>query len=271
MAYVLGVIYTDGNLRANNLRSGNQKETIGVSRFTVYQKEPELLCKILALMGSNAKLLRSKQPLYYFHINDEGIYDDLLKLGLTPRKSLTLEFPPVPDFCLRDFIRGCWDGDGSVYFEKAGAGQASFVSGSLKFIEGMIVHLKKLGLPSRTIYFNKIRKAYYFRYSGNDQCAKLFHVFYDDVPESGYLTRKFDRFKQIAVNVEGVDVIEGQLPLAFCGTLTRSRLANMLGISSAQITAIMASPLIRIEVQKLAYGPDEITTEKIKRLIDRII
>ena len=92
-------------------------------------------------------------------------------------------------------------------------------------------------------------------------------MFYDDVPESGYLTRKFDRFKQIALNVEGVDVLEGQLPLAFCGTLTRSRLANMLGISPAQITAIMASPLIRIEVEKLAYGPDEITTEKIRRLI----
>jgi hypothetical protein len=44
---------------------------------------------------------------------------DLIKLGCTPEKSLTLEFPnntTLPDEYLRDFIRGYFDGDGGVSY-----------------------------------------------------------------------------------------------------------------------------------------------------------
>ena len=121
MAYVLGVIFTDGNLMP--LRKRNANYNSRSSRFSVSQKEPELLEKLLALMECDAKLYRGKQvvtgnPIYQFHINDEGIYDDLLALGLTPKKSLTMQFPEVPSSYVRHFIRGCWDGDGSVFFER---------------------------------------------------------------------------------------------------------------------------------------------------------
>ena len=58
--------------------------------------------KFLALMDCDAKLYRSKQrltgnPIDQFHVNDKEIDDDLLNLGLTPRKSLTMQFPDVPD------------------------------------------------------------------------------------------------------------------------------------------------------------------------------
>ena len=77
MAYVLGVIFTDGNLIPGSKRDSTYKSS--ASRFSVSQKEPELLSKILALMGCNAKLYLSKQratgnPIYEFHINDEEVY-----------------------------------------------------------------------------------------------------------------------------------------------------------------------------------------------------
>ena len=119
MAYVLGVIYTDGNLQPGRARDPAVKTTSTTSRVTVSQKEPELLMKVLALLGSNARLMHSEKrgisgALYFFHLTDQEVYQDLLNLGLTPRKSLSLHFPAMPVECLRHFIRGCWDGDGSV-------------------------------------------------------------------------------------------------------------------------------------------------------------
>ena len=42
------------------------------------------------------------------------LYDALLRIGLTPAKSLTLRALTIPDEYFSDFFRGCIDGDGSV-------------------------------------------------------------------------------------------------------------------------------------------------------------
>jgi hypothetical protein len=213
MAYVLGVIYTDGNLSPGRIRDPSSKTTLAVPRVSVGQKEPELLTKILSLMESNAKLLFRKRKAYkpknsdnkeivagemnYFHLHGDKIYDELLSLGLSPNKSLDIEFPKVPPEYVRHFIRGCWDGDGSIYFEKAtGNKAASFVSGSKAFIEGMLAELEKAGLPRRNIHEIKRKNiSYYFRFTGQ-QCDQLFHFLYYGVPPSQYLTRKYELFKK---------------------------------------------------------------------------
>ena len=270
MAYVLGVIFTDGNLMP--LRKRNANYNSRSSRFSVSQKESELLEKLLALMECDAKLYRGKQvvtgnPIYQFHINDEGIYDDLLALGLTPKKSLTMQFPEVPSSYVRHFIRGCWDGDGSVFFERDRLPGASYVSGSRYFVDKMVDRLVKLGLPKVQIYSANRSKSYFIRFMGETICTKLFHVFYDNVPETMYLTRKFDLFKQIAIEFEGLHILEGKLPLVFPGSLTRSRLADMLGISPVQVTSIMASPVVRDEIKQITDNVDDEKIQKLKRLI----
>lgn len=198
MAYVLGIIYTDGCL----------VKPIGPVKFrvTIGQKEPELLEKVRALMGSNA-LIRYRPArgvagaLHTMFIDNLDVYRDLQALGLTENKSLTLSFPKIPSGLVRHFIRGCWDGDGSVYLEGNDTYKpcASYVSGSNNFIEQLVRHLVELGLPDRTIHKSTRSKnpSYYFRYSGQP-CAKLYHVLYDGVDESIYLTRKHERFKAIA-------------------------------------------------------------------------
>jgi hypothetical protein len=207
MAYVLGVIYTDGNLIPSSRRDSKYKSR-GSSTFSVSQKEPELLEKILALMDCDAKLYHSKQRLtgnsiYQFSVNEEEIYDDLLKLGLTPKKSLTLGFPDMPGQFLRHFIRGCWDGDGSIYLEDDRVPCASFITGSRGFIEKLLGYLVKFGLPQQTIHLSTAGAAYYFRFHGDAVCTKLYHVLYDDVSESMYLSRKHARFKRYALGWEG--------------------------------------------------------------------
>jgi predicted DNA-binding protein YlxM (UPF0122 family)/transcriptional regulator with XRE-family HTH domain len=206
MAYVLGIIYTDGNLNPGRIKEPwRAKSTSTVPIITVAQKEPELLVKILHLMDCDAKLYFHKErvygntkagELYHFQIPNEKLYDDIVKLGLTPNKSLTMQFPNIPNAYTRHFIRGCWDGDGSVYIEKRiKKVWASFVSGSLQFVEEMVKNLVAAGFPERTIHSNKqANKSYYFKFSGS-QVPMLYHYLYDNVPETECLERKLKLFR----------------------------------------------------------------------------
>ena len=141
-------------------------------------------------MDCDAKLYFSKErvygktkagALYHFGISNEKLYDDIVNLGLTPNKSLTMQFPNMPNEFVRHFIRGCWDGDGSVYVDKYTRHNtlcASFVSGSLEFVEAMVKNLVKAGLPNRTIHRHTHTKtSCYFRFTG-PQVPMLYHYLY---------------------------------------------------------------------------------------------
>ena len=136
---------------------------------------------------------------YYFNIACSVIYPDLVRLGMKTTKSLDIEFPTIPQQYVRHFIRGCWDGDGSVYFEKGRRHlTASFYSGSRLFIEVMLSELEKAGLPKRTIYtLQRKHPSFYFKFRGNN-CIKLYHYLYDDAPPTQYLDRKHALFRKYA-------------------------------------------------------------------------
>jgi hypothetical protein len=192
MAYVLGIICTDGNL-------GRDAPIIKID-----QKETELLEKVKVLMDSDAKLVHQARreygkivsgELYSLRFCSKLLYDDLLGLGLTSSKSLNMQFPNVPNKFKRHFIRGCWDGDGSVFIDKRfNQIRASFVCGSLDFLKMMTDQLLKAGLKARKIYENHaINTSYIIRYTGAE-CEKLYCFLYHKVSPELYLLRKHDIF-----------------------------------------------------------------------------
>jgi hypothetical protein len=205
MAYVLGVIFTDGCLDLR--KQWGKSVTSSVPHLSIAQKDPELLRKILALLNCNATIHHRKRAqyrtgvageVYYVDFICTPLYPDLQRLGLNPRKSTNIQFPTVPKADTRHFIRGCWDGDGTVYVErKRNRLVASYVSGSLMFIKGLLAHLEGVGMPKRTIYESRRNAgtSYYFKCTG-DLCTKLFHYLYDGVPPTQYLERKYDIFKK---------------------------------------------------------------------------
>src|SRR5438552_461530 len=116
MAWVLGLLFTDGTIRA--------KVDSAPARLSFTQKSPELLTKVQQLMQSTARIYsqprrvyngRTAGAVFSFGFCNARICERLFELGLTPRKSLVMRFPDVPRDCLRHFIRGCWDGDGTVH------------------------------------------------------------------------------------------------------------------------------------------------------------
>jgi predicted DNA-binding protein YlxM (UPF0122 family) len=209
MAYVLGVIYTDGNLFCDRRQR--------IYRFSLTQKEPELLNKVLKMMRCNAKIYyRQTGSLYFFNVHHPETYSDLIKLGLLQAKSKTMEFPNVPPEFVRHFIRGCWDGDGSIYISGGKLG-ASYVCGSLKFIQGLVQELHKAGIHQikppygrfpLIIHQGKRSKYYDIKIRGRKSLDKLFNYFYDGVDESMYLERKFKTFaKGLGIITDGLQEI----------------------------------------------------------------
>jgi phage terminase large subunit-like protein len=202
-AYVFGVILTDGNLHLTKMPDGSVRYRSGTVHIS--QKEPELLDKVAKLIGHSGKLTfqprreyqgRVAGELYTVSFSSDRVVADLVRLGLRPRKSLTLQFPDVPADMLRHFIRGCWDGDGSVYIDKNSKRIcASYISGSLQFVEAMVRNLVDAGLPERTIHHHKRKTpSHYFRYT-DWQVPMLYHYLYNDVSETEYLERKFHLFR----------------------------------------------------------------------------
>lgn len=79
------------------------------------------------------------KPSYTIVFCNQEIADIFLRYGITERKSLTADFPAISDELLPHFIRGIFDGDGSVSVGKRKDTGASYqtvtiVSGSDTFI-----------------------------------------------------------------------------------------------------------------------------------------
>lgn len=187
MAYVLGLIITDGCI--------TDQGTISLS-----MNDREILEKVKIAVGSDHPITASKyQPgLHHFHFAREGMVNELANLGIGPRKSLTVKFPPVPDAFMSDFIRGIFDGDGSVYFRKGNRKyplMTSFCSGSRDFIIELESNLCKLGMPKRTIYEQKTKNGFFYniKFSHKDS-QKLFNILYENYTNIPFLERKYNKF-----------------------------------------------------------------------------
>jgi hypothetical protein len=189
MAYVLGLIATDGCVSKS-----------GAVSLCINDKN--LLEKVKDLMGSahTIKYYGHQEGLYSFNFSRQKLCADLNRLGIFPNKSLNIRFPDVPDAFLVDFVRGVFDGDGSVFFEKRSPSlplRASFVSSSKEFIEALERKLFTLDLPKRTLYQQKTKNtvSYMIRYAHADS-IRLFNLLYSQntIKKGLFLARKYDKF-----------------------------------------------------------------------------
>lgn len=112
-AYWLGFIFADGCISDTgfleiSLKSSDYKHLLKFADYCKFDKN---------------KVVR-RQPVgkYYrcrigFKVKEE-IQERLNSLGVVPRKSLTAEYPKIPEKLSYHFIRGYFDGDGCIYLRK---------------------------------------------------------------------------------------------------------------------------------------------------------
>ncbi|AZB43085.1 hypothetical protein CEF21_12650 [Bacillus sp. FJAT-42376] len=184
MAYILGFFYADGFI-------ASAQQSVSFA-----QKDKTILEQIKKEMQSNQVLYQNKQTgVYMLNLNSKVLKDDLIHLfGVSSSKSLNATFPDVPDEFLSHFIRGYFDGDGNInyrgYF-------ASFVGGSLEYMESLKKVLEKKGFNPVLKTFDKHYRVYI---SGRKTIRQFADWIYKD--KGMYLERKFAAFQQEKLPLE---------------------------------------------------------------------
>lgn len=119
--------------------------------------------------------------------------DDLKKLGCIENKSLRLTFPTyeqVPEKLIYHFIRGYFDGDGSISCDKNNHWTVCFVG-----TENFIKELSTFFQGGSVFEDKRKQNSWYFSLGGNLQIIKLYHLMYNNA--SRYMKRKFDKFQKL--------------------------------------------------------------------------
>lgn len=143
--YILGALLTDGNVYQPN----KTKATINLT-----SRDKDWLELINYLVCPKKPILKHGKNCWRVQYHSLELFNFLKENGCHEKKSLTLQFPNIPDKYLGDFIRGCWDGDGSLSFTKSGnrntnyQRQANLTSGSLDFITSLHKKLNYLGIKN---------------------------------------------------------------------------------------------------------------------------
>ncbi len=199
MAYVLGYFAADGCMFINPR---------GSKYVSFTSCDCEILQKVRRMLGSNHKFgvkkrhNRNWKDAFTLQIGSKEMHKDLIKKGFMPKKAFRFKLPPVPKKYMRHFIRGYFDGDGSItrgYFKRKDRNNkktpyilTSFASANINFLRKLSETLIR-NINIGKGYLNK--KSGHLSYSKLDS-IKLFRYMYKGVSKEQYLERKYNKFQK---------------------------------------------------------------------------
>ena len=187
-AYWLGFLYADGYI-------GKGSEI----RINLSSKDEEHLRKFLsAIEASNSKIHHSEKIIQnkvfyqsYISLKDKKMCEDLEDKGCINKKSFILTFPTekVPENLYSHFIRGYFDGDGSIHFTQCGQAKKPNYRISFCGTKDMLEHIRAI-LGKYKLSLEKRENIYSLSINGNKQLEKILSFIYEGSYDEIELTRK---------------------------------------------------------------------------------
>lgn len=179
MAYVLGFWFADGCIYRGQMFD-----------ITLNKKDKYILKKIAEELQYEGNLYDSvDRQSSRINFSCVVIYNDIIKLGGTERKSLSLKFPEVPKEYLPDFIRGYFDGDGCVMLLKNNRLNTAFTCGSKEFLDDLLKILREeVGVVGGSYDSSCMSLKF-----GKKDSIKIGEYMYKNSPEL-FLERKYQKF-----------------------------------------------------------------------------
>jgi hypothetical protein len=190
-SYIFGFIMSDGCLYYD---SHSRRYRIAISSNDLH-----ILESIKEYCGINRKIYKNKNGYTLIYISQEAI-DFLSQYGLKERKSLISEFHSLGEEFMPHFIRGYFDGDGSISTNRTKYGdyqQISITCASVNFINGLNSYFRDMGFSSNIYNESKKRigsNTKYIKISRTDNISKFYKMIYNDDTGEFYLKRKKDKF-----------------------------------------------------------------------------
>jgi len=185
--YWLGFIYADGYIEKQR----------PILRITLNRKDKIIL-------ENFKKFLKANNPIYYDHrgrdtvtlqLIDKHFIQRLKELGANTNKTQTIQFPFfLPKKYYSDFIRGYFDGDGSLYINIAKTDQPRFTITSNPI---MVYQIQRILMKACNLKYTEIQnysKKYSstLRYGGRKQVNRILN--YLTKNKGFYLPRKIGRW-----------------------------------------------------------------------------
>lgn len=157
-AYWLGYMVADGNVTLDS--SGSRNPNIGISSIDI-----ETVEGIAKATRTGAKPYEDRRPqykggvCYEWNVRSKKMADDLAKYGVIPNKTAhndSLNIELIPNDLLKHYVRGLYDGDGSIfYLKESNVWQSNITSNSEKFLyELQDVTSKVIGRPANKVITN---------------------------------------------------------------------------------------------------------------------
>jgi DNA-binding transcriptional regulator WhiA len=186
-AYILGFLYADGCI--------NKKQTEMIIK--IHNSDIEILNIIKKEMKSEhpIKIIKQKdrEDQVRFGISSIKLCKDLSMFGLFPSKTFNIEFPKIIDNLNRHFIRGYFDGDGSISkIKNRNSYTVTIFTASEMFMKSL----------RQILYDNKIEtnlykrnNGYAIQFSRRELVDRFFHFIYQDADI--FLKRKKYKFPNI--------------------------------------------------------------------------
>ena len=218
-AYCLGLMYSDGCVTSRN--------NSYLIQFTQIKDRKQLVELFNNLLGSNKPIyfykMKTGKDIYMCSISSKQLGEDLIRLGCTKKKSLTLQFPNfISNNLMPHFIRGIFDGDGCIWNGKRKkveikdknckngkririihnvkftfTGNSSFISDLQKFLnKECLLPITKLNYSkAKNISNSTSNNICTVEYSGRKNIKKLYDYMYNQ--SHYYEINKYQKFKEI--------------------------------------------------------------------------
>lgn len=195
MAYIVGFIGADGSIS-----DGHRM------RISLQYQDGHFLEEIKKRLNytgpinyPKAKIKGKEYDTSELSITSKALCESLIEIGITPRKSHTISMSLIPEEYRLDFIRGYFDGNGSIGEQwtkrsKTPVMRTRFFTGSETLAKEIIDELEKLGVKRVNYHKEKNKNMYSILYSQNAS-KKIYELFYKE--EGLHLTRKKAKFDEI--------------------------------------------------------------------------
>ena len=202
-AYWLGFIYADGSITKKVYEKGSytyrlRMELMFEDKYILEQMaldlESDLKPKEYYNDASHFEGYNKPKHTAYIMFSSKKMGEDLIKLGVVPNKTLILKsLPSIPDNLMKHFIRGYFDGDGSVYLTKDNTIKTAFY-GTHDFINSIQDFLiKELNLTKKKITDQKEANVSFVGMA-KQESEKLYHYMYDEA--TIFLNRKYEKYNK---------------------------------------------------------------------------
>ncbi len=222
-AYILGFMYADGCVYASGTKWAKlDLKSDDISILDKMQKVMDNECPIKTYTYNKKQYFRYSNKTYEFShsmsrlsMRSNKIVDDLIKLGCISNKTFEITFPKnkiISDSLMHHFIRGYFDGDGSIsassrksssmkrseylHFSITFTGTYDFVSNIKKILNEKVI---KFDGDIRNRWDNE-KNNYTLSICGNDIINQILDWLYAD--SEFYLPRKYEKYLLLKKEIE---------------------------------------------------------------------